>query len=805
MIHRDEPSRPFSRLLACCLAACAGLLLMLLSVAPAAAQVTGVSYTVSPIGARVYWDNDAALDDGFLYGGELGLGFGQYLEVSGIYLYGNRFETDFSGFSGENQAVLDALAGLAPRDVTVQRYGAKLRVNLGAGSIIPFLSVGTGIIQLDPDDIDASENIYVNGGVGATFSLADRYTISVAAENLAYRYNPGQIFFTDADLRQIGLTRDNFNQQTVYNPAISASLKFYLGGRSEDEMTVVDRALLRQFRGGGFRLAVEPFYGQINFDDKLGFPDTQALAGVNAGFDLGPYVGVRGFYWRATDEAKAFDEGLNARFTELQFYGGELDLRFGNQLGSLAPYLIFGGGYLNVGDEYEDFSGVRPESRYFAIGGGGVEFPLSEAIKLQAGVRGLFMSDQDVEDLSDPSSVRVSPMFSGGINFNLGGSGRTAGAVLEREMAASRAEAERREATVQEELAVLRARLDSLEAARATAPAMPQQPQPAPQPRMVTYIDSTGAEVAIPLEEPAPLVTRDTVFIREERPSNLSGQTLTIPVPEEGEIYIRFGSAAGAAVEPPLYAPPTVVMAGMAPQPQMLPRMMAPGDSVLAGGLTAAQIRQIVRQAVAEQPRAGLTAEEFNTSLRQMEDRLERRIARESNRLRAEMQEQPREVRVLTPEGQPVAPADTAARAPSSLMQTFAQRQLVSVLPFIGVRLGESTNQFLIGARADYRFPGKKYWFVPEAALGFSSDGVALSALGNVVYPLGNVLSQVRPYVGAGAGFVTDSGLSGLDLTLNLLAGAEYSLVNGMTFFGEFSTLDFFDFNRVLLGYRLRF
>src|SRR5690606_22849441 len=118
-------------------------------------------------------------------------------------------------------------------------------------------------------------------------------------------------------------------------------------------------------------------------------------------------------------------------------------------------------------------------------------------------------------------------------------------------------------------------------------------------------------------------------------------------------------------------------------------------------------------------------------------------------------------------------------RQSRGLLETFSQRQLVGAQPFIGVRLGEGTEQFLVGFRGDYRFPGNPYRLVPEVGLGFSDDGVALNAIGNVIYPFaGDYLTQVQPYAGAGVGFVSDSGLSGLDLALNVLAGAEYTLPN---------------------------
>ncbi|MDX1547245.1 MAG: hypothetical protein R3247_09670 [Rhodothermales bacterium] len=764
-----------------CTAALVLLLIALPAPQPAGAQVTGINYTVSPIGGRVYWDDQAALSDGWLYGGELGLGFGEFFELGGIYLFGNGFETDFSELSGDDPAVLAALAALDPRDVNLRRYGGKLRVNLGRGNLVPFVTLGTGVLRFDPDDLSASENIYANGGAGLTFSLADRYTLSVAAENLVYRYNAGRTFFSADELAGIGLTPDNFNQQTVYNPALSASAKFYLGGRGEGELTEVDRALLRQLRGGGFRLAVEPFYGQINFNDDLDFPETQAVAGVNAGVDLGPYVGVRGFYWRALEQEAAFDDGIQTDFTELEFYGGELDLRFqGDLVRGLTPYVIVGGGYADVGDGYRDFSGVRPESRYFAIGGGGVELPITRSVKLQAGLRGLFMSNQDIEDVAEPSNVFSSLMYTGGINFNIGsGGGSLGGAVAEEAERGRSAERARAEAMAAE-LAMLRARIDSLETARRFDPPRYRPPNEA-------AVGPAWREVVV--------ADGDTVLVESERA--FAGRTLTIPVPEEGAIYIRFGNAQGPE---PVFGQP-MMMPGM----QTPVYLRAPADSALADSLgavlTAEQIRQMVAEAVAEQqPDPGLTAEEFERSLRRMEQRLEQRIA-ETQRPRREAG--PTDVTVVQ-EGDRIVDEE-ADREPSTLVETFNQRELVAVQPLIGLRLGEGPEQFLIGARADYRFPGRQSRLAPELALAFG-DKVALSALANVLYPFGGgYLDTVQPYAGAGVGFVSDSGLSGLDLTLNLLVGAEYTFSNGLTFFGEYSTLDFFDFNRILVGYRWNF
>jgi hypothetical protein len=129
----------------------------------------------------------------------------------------------------------------------------------------------------------------------------------------------------------------------------------------------------------------------------------------------------------------------------------------------------------------------------------------------------------------------------------------------------------------------------------------------------------------------------------------------------------------------------------------------------------------------------------------------------------------------------------------------------MGALPFLGARLGEGADQALIGVRADFRLPGRSVRFWPEAAIGIGSES-SINVLANLALPLEEVELPAQPYVGAGVGVVTDDGLfSGADLVLNTFAGFEYTFANGASTFAEFSTLDFFDFNRILVGYRLTF
>src|SRR5690606_31487083 len=125
---------------------------------------------------------------------------------------------------------------------------------------------------------------------------------TVEATRMGYRYSPYATFGlgespVDDDGNLLAFDEVDFPIRTVYNTNVRASLRLYLGGRGRGEMSDVDRAIADQL-GGRPRVFVQPFYGRIDFNEELGnVPDQQPVSGVNAGIDLGPYVGLRGFYW----------------------------------------------------------------------------------------------------------------------------------------------------------------------------------------------------------------------------------------------------------------------------------------------------------------------------------------------------------------------------------------------------------------------------------------------------------------------------------------------------------------------------
>ncbi len=776
------------------------------------AQVSGISYTLSPVGKYIFFSDDAGLKDGLMYGGELGFGFGKFLELDGVYLLGTGFETNYSNFSNDvfsssvvsSASAITALEGLSARKFDLNRYGGKLRVNIGNGRFIPYVTAGTGVQQFKAEGVKSSEQIYTNIGVGLTFSVAKRYTFSVGAENLTYRYNPGSTLLSEGDLTTLGLTRESFNMVTVNNPVISTSLKIFLGGGSGVGLNATDKAMLSQFKGGHFRLALEPFYGQLNFNSALGFPDSRAMAGINAGFDLGPYVGLRGFYWRDTDQETAFQDGLPKGFGDLTMYGGELDLRFGGDF--FTPYLIVGGGYLSVerGGSFTDLNGMVPANRYFALGGAGVEIPLFSALSLQGGVRGLFMSTEDIEDVNGPSSVFGSLMYSAGISFNLGGRK----AVKPSRKEAPRDLSDQKEVSVEVvvvegEPVVVKTEVLNETAAEKRIRMLEEQLE-----RAMTKLDSLQTAPS----GMGKVIQVDSVLVKKGHGSNISDRTLTIPVPEVGEIYIRFGASEGRVkVDSSFVSPVTMEKTQEVEVAKATAAKMMVADSSLAvAGITPEAVQAIVQKVLAEQEAknagkgapAGVTAEQLEKSLKEMENRLDKRISTEIGKVEDATKAQPIEIQLEGPSASSAMEADSTAQPSKSLLAVFAERQLHSILPVVGLRLQDGIDRVVLGARADYRFPDQKVRFMPEAAFTIG-EAVGITALANVAWYPYSFNEDTHFYAGTGAGLVSDKVLSGLELKLNLFAGIEFKAKTGASFFGEFSTLDFFDYNRIMFGYRI--
>ncbi len=391
----------------------------IVSVRPAQAQVSGISYSVTPSGNWMIWNKDSGLDKGYLYGGSLGIGFGRYVELNAQYMRSQDVETRLGRTTYfKDLDNLPALENgvLAPRNVDLERIGGNIQFNLGGGSLIPYVSAGAGVLRFSPDDRDGNEQIYITGGAGFNANVNGRVSLKVGVENMWYRQNLANMYLSNGDLTALGMARGDFEDEEVGNWAVTAGLSLYLGGRNPRTMSDLDRALQRQFSGGfsGISLIVEPEVGMIEFNRNLPYRKEQRIAGGSAGFDFGPYVGIRGFYWRGLEE----DEWT--KFDKFAMYGGQMKFRLNDAATGVVPFIDIGAGYLDVNNEYTGRPGRTPSDQPFAMGGGGVELRLSDYVKLHGTVRGILISDDDIEELATTDKIHNSWMYSAGISFALG-------------------------------------------------------------------------------------------------------------------------------------------------------------------------------------------------------------------------------------------------------------------------------------------------------------------------------------------------------------------------------------------------
>lgn len=803
--------------------------------APALAQVQGVGYRLAPLGGHVWFDDDAGLTNGFNAGGGLGISFGEYLELGGLYLRSFDLRTDFSRFSGLEDApeLAGALRDLPARDVLVERYGGELQLRLSSTGLAPFVTGGAGIVRFDPEGRDATENIYLTAGAGIQLTGADRFALSVQGGLLTYRYNPGTTFFTAEDLATVGLTPAQFNEVVVNNLFGQASLRLYLGGRRPGELSEIDRAFLRQTAGGlsGLSFQVEPYFTRVSFNEALPFAD-QSFAGVEAGPDFGPLVGLRGFYARGIAADDPFD------VQPIQLYGGLLRLRLAEGTGVI-PFLSVGAGYLDVLDGYQaDPDAVLPlpppEDRFFAVGGAGVELPFGPRLRLHGEFRAVAMSNADPEDISSPDQVFISPSFRVGATFGLGGRTGRAPEVIRLTEAERRLEEERRrrERALAERDERLEARREEAERLEARIAELERELEAARERGDLAEADRVAAarreaerELLRRREAERAAAPRATGF--------LSDRTVTIPIPTEGEIYIRYGPP-GAPEEVIVQGAPAAAV-GLQP-----PVAAAPTDE---------QIRQAVREALREATPAPATAQQQRIE-QALEELLRREIAREGAQLSA-AEQQLLERRLLdrfnnelaairaelrraqqTGQQPPIViqqpPTVVAAPGTDPRVVTAPARQqrfgagFAGVMPLAGFAL-DRPAQLLVGLRADYQtgFSPTSPRYYPELLLGFGGRR-SITFNMNAIQPLGNVGGGFLPYVGVGGGLATFAGREEVEvdpifgdvtrrterrsfrLGLNLVAGTEYQVGPGLAF-GELSSVNFTRGFRLLGGYRISF
>ncbi len=400
-----------------------------------------------------------------------------------VRLYGARASIDFGPYFSL-QPFYAWEDGIGPRDGLTPATGEPSLWDLQAGGMDAMVNLGRG--PLVP---------FIKGGGGV---LRIRPDEGDRTDRIFLRYGGGLRFGLGGGGIGAEITAENWTTRL--------SRPFVADAVSSDDFpedglmdSWVYGAGIRVPLGGGYDsdlrglvpgIAVEPFVVRTKFSDEFGLAE-QDGAGVRAGVDFNQNVGLRAFYWRGVGDD--FSE-----FEDVTGFGAEA--RFALNTGpGLSPFLIVGAGRLRFTDDFLDLEGEQRDDLDHLTLGGGLAFGLGDFANIEIGARNLLMtSGSDIEDVTDPDDLVSNWQYSVGLALTVGASPQA------------------RDRDTED-------RLRGEEARR---------------------LAETNREIDRLLEENRRLRAGEALPDRRVALDTVRGQrTMIVPVPEVGEIILRYGEA----------------------------------------------------------------------------------------------------------------------------------------------------------------------------------------------------------------------------------------------------------------------
>ena len=375
---------------------------------PLAADAQDLRYSLTPSGQQLRWNDALGLDNTFLWGGRAGLVFGRRIELQGFFLT-NR---------GTDSGIRDLYDRLGveqrpPQNpgLDVRHYGAAVVYNFAVGGFTPFLRAGGGVLRFDPQGGDVSERIALTYGGGLRFGKPGSLRFNVFLEDMRFRIDRrlliglptgGSPTIIDADANRLWS-----------NLTYGAGVTIPLGGGA---VTYDDTP---QYQLGNVALPVDVFAGRFDFANSSNIP-RQNIVGVRTGIDFGPLVGLRGFYWRGTNDDFNRTQGV-------QGFGGEAQFAL-NAGPGINPFVIAGAGQVDFTGSYDRVgvgaARVVPADQTALILGGGAKIPIGSRLVVTASARNWLMGrGGPTEDAADVSQLRSNWQYALGLSFGLGGRG----------------------------------------------------------------------------------------------------------------------------------------------------------------------------------------------------------------------------------------------------------------------------------------------------------------------------------------------------------------------------------------------
>lgn len=819
---------------------------MLLTTVSVTSQVKDISFTLSPAVEYTLWDDKAGIEDNFLVGGKLGFGFGEYIELRALYLQSLDTETYFEDFGivGYDESLFN------PRELSITRWGGEFKANFGTKGIKPYFTLGAGVQNIDLDDAGDFEQVYGSLGIGAKFNLGKRIVLGLEVKNTTFRFNSGANLLSEEDKTDFSVTDADFENERLSNWSVQGSLQFYLGGRMPGELSDLDRAYLQNFKGGfkGLQWIFEPSLAYVDFDDSSLFRDTYWLGGY-IGLDLNEYIGVRAFYFHATE-----NEEISTDFDKMAMYGGEFRARL-NDGNGVTPFLILGGGYLNPGSSYvpvanEDGTFSEVEGGEFATGGLGLNIPLGKNLLITGGARAMITSGENVTDITDTDDIQTHIFYNAGLKFTFGKKSKSPKSVyqenLDAELSAQQAvnnakieqlkqeyqakiqglESELQQAyeakDVEKAVEILEEKKEAEEAlAEVEAVEKVQEEEIKEQAKEKPIETLTEVEKVVVTEQPK------AVMEVSEKETTMTQSRLIQMTPEEFESLIQrilsnldeteaSEPMVREQAQPSLKSQMQDEKIDMLNQRiELLERLLLQVNSKQSGGITNEQMR-------AEMDNLDTSRKDvMNNAILDKLDELNRKIDANTNEIQSNRNNQTAPKTVIV---NPIQSANDEAIT-STIIDEEGKLENMSTLEGTEIldqmeendtitrepRLkykhasamagfnygGASTGN--IGLRLHYDIAKTRLEFMPEAYIGFGeANSWAIS--GNVVYPFSVGSEKFLPYAGAGLGF--GNFVDGIVGFYNVIIGTKLPVLHE-NLYVDYTMRNSFDYNQIAVGYKI--
>ncbi len=436
-----------------------------------------VRYTLSPIVNGTAWNSKLGLKNAVLYGGKLGIDFGPMIGLEASYLTSGDIWTDFSSIDLRDSA--GVLIG--DQRVRIRRIGGDLIVTWPSGRLAPFVKAGGGVIRFEPESGPNVEKIDVRIGGGLDYIVNSRLRTRAWIEMNSFRLD--RYTLAPGGVENGAYPIDPDAEKIRDNLSIGLSLDYAIGQGRFGSATGERR--LHPFSA----LEVEPMLGRLDFDDaRMG---TTTLAGARIGGELNPWVGWGLYYWHAMESDLSDTRPL-------QSYGGEARFRLASKIGP-QPYVTVGVGQLDFRSAYADSEGTGRDDKTALILGAGIRAEVFRGLELNVGVRDLMYGEEPLDRVSGTDDISHNWLLSGAMVFGIGGRGGS----------------EKRP---------------------------PVSPTPVYHTTSLTESKQDSSTVTV--KEAMPQDSSKTtanVVPTEQQSGYVSDKNVVIPVPLEGEIYIRYG------------------------------------------------------------------------------------------------------------------------------------------------------------------------------------------------------------------------------------------------------------------------